>query len=135
MQCRVPGDNAYCLNVVPALYASEGADTDGDGRGNGDETERATPSERQFAVLHREEPAFGNSPVVFAMWGMGETIVDVDAVTPPYAVDAQIFSTAAPPRNECSEHQSMGADACQARDASGDPLVQSAWLHAMTAPL
>jgi hypothetical protein len=123
------------LISVPAVYAFEGADTDGDGRGVGDETQRVTPGERQFAVIHRDEPAFGNSPRIFTMWGMGNTIVDVDATSPPYAASAQVFSTDAPPRNDCSEHQSMGADACQARDGNGNPVVRSAWLHAMNASL
>jgi hypothetical protein len=131
VQCSEPGDTAFCLNIVPALYTFEGADTDGDGRGNGDETQRATPSERQFAVIHRDEPAFGNSPVVFTAWGM----VDVDASTAPYDAQAQLFSTDAPPRGDCSEHQSMDADACQVRDGSGGLVVRDAWLHAMNALL
>jgi hypothetical protein len=94
-----------------------------------------TPGERQFGVIHREENAFGNSPGIWAMWGMGDTIVDVDVETAPYDASEQVFSTAAPPRNDCSEHQSMGADACQARDGNGNPVVRAAWLHAMNATL
>jgi hypothetical protein len=135
IQCDEPGDSAICLNLVPALYASEGADLDGDGIGDGDASDRATPGERQFAVIHRDESAYQNGPGIFASWGMNSAEVDVDSVVAPYAADAQIFTTAAPPRLDCSEHQSMGADACQARDGNGDPVVRPAWLHAMNASL
>ena len=135
IQCLEPGEGAICLETVPALYASEGVDLDGDGRGEGDASDRATPGERQFAVIHRLENAYQTAPTVFAMWGMNSVEVDIDSAVAPYPADAQIFTTDAEPRNDCSDHQSMGADACQARDGSGNPLVLPAWLHAMNAPL
>lgn len=136
LACREPAPDAYCVSQVPVPWAGEGRDVDGDGVGDGDAESRATPASRQFGLIHREEGAWEYSPEVFAGWGMGgrERIVDVDTSAPPY-VGVQIWSTGRPPRGACSEHQSMGADACQALGRDGLPVVWPAWTHAMTVEL
>lgn len=133
--CTIPGDDAICLSSVPVPSAFTGRDVDGDGRGDGDVTTRATPADRQFALIHRDEGAWAYSPEIFAAWGMGDraSIVDVDSVMPPYTT--QIWSTGLTPRLDCSEHQSMGADACMPRGADGRPAVWPAWVHIMTVAL
>ena len=133
--CTVPGDDAICLSTVPVPSAFGGRDVDGDGGADGDVTTRTTAGTRQFALIHRDEGAWEYSPEIFAEWGMGDrdSIVDVDSVMPPYTT--QIWSTGRTPRNNCSEHQSMGADACQPRGDDGRPAVWPAWLHIMTVDL
>ena len=133
--CETPGEDAICLSTVPVPSALAGRDVDGDGHADGDVSTRATAPERQFGLVHRDEGAFEYSPEIFAAWGMGDraSIVDVDSVMPPYTT--QIWSTGKAPRNNCSEHQSMGADACQPRGDDGRPVVWPAWIHIMTVDL
>ncbi|MEZ4473343.1 MAG: hypothetical protein R3F60_21655 [bacterium] len=92
---------------------------------------RATPGNRQFGIIHREEFAYLYSPEVFEGWGMGDRGSIVDADLGNYPDDAQVFSTALPPNNDCSTHQSMGADACLAR-VNGEVALRPLWVHLMT---
>jgi len=136
--CATPPPGSYCLRTVPGPWARTGPDVDGDGLGDGGPDARATPAERQFLLIHRDEGAFGYAPDVMALWGVGDRddVVDADALAPPYDAGARLFSTARPPRSAgCSEHQSMGADACQPRAADGEPAMSPVWRHAMTTPL
>ncbi|MBL4636704.1 MAG: hypothetical protein JKY56_22835 [Kofleriaceae bacterium] len=137
VECDTPPEDAYCLESTAGPVASQGKDTDGDGIGDGDASTRATPGNRQFAVVHRLEFSFVFSPEIFESWGMGtpEEFIDADSNDPPYDKSARLFSTALPPRSDCSEHQSMGADPCQPRAPNGQPAMRKVWLHAMTAPL
>ncbi|MFT6144596.1 MAG: hypothetical protein ACJATT_005919 [Myxococcota bacterium] len=134
--CITPSaTDSICIEVVGALVTTEGQDTDDDGIGEGGPELRATPGDRQFGLVHREEGAWMRSPGIWESWGMGDTLLDADTATQPYASDVRLFSTGLPPRNSCSEHQSMGADTCQPRNEDGTPAMQAAWLHAMTIAL
>jgi len=134
-ECVTPPDDAICIFAVPDPWTLKGKDVDGDGVGDGDQGTRATASNRQFGLVHRDESAWGYSPAVFESWGMGTNFVDADSNGPPYGT-RQLFSTALPPRGNCSEHQSMGADPCQPIDAeSGRPAMSDVWIHAMRAEL
>jgi len=134
--CRSAPSDGLCVWQVPVPWASHGRDVDGDGLGDGEASTRATPGERQFALVHRDEGAWSYSPTVFEWWGLGspDSYVDADTVEPPYE-GVHLFSTGLPPRGECSEHQSMGADTCQPRREDGLPAMWDAWLHAMTVEL
>ena len=135
--CANPPEDAVCLIPVPAPTSLAGADTDMDGYGDGPVTDRATDVSRLFMVIHREEPAWLAQPDVLSAFGHPgrEAYVDADTTSAPYAEDVRLFSTARAPRNNCSEHQSMGANSCQPRDGNGDPAMREAWLHAMTTNL
>jgi len=138
--CRegVPAEGGVCIWQVPAPWTSYGRDTDGDGVGDGTTSDRATPAERQFALVHREEGAWNYSPEVFALWGLGggrETYFDADGSGAPTS-GTQLLSTGPPPRNRsCSAHQSMGGDSCQPRDAAGVPLMAPIWRFVMSVGL
>ena len=124
----------YCLEQVVAPWGFTGEDTDGDGFGDGDETTRATPASRSYALVHEDENAWDYSPDVFDAWGLGapSTFVDADPGG-PFGASDRLFSTDTPPPagTKCSEHQSMGADGCQPKSA-GVPIMYDAWIHAMT---
>jgi hypothetical protein len=128
------GDNV-CHFQVPGLWARAGQDVDGDGLGDGGPETRATPASRQFGLVHLSEGAWTYSPEVFALWGMGDRddFLFADDAATPYDADVQLFSTDLKPAGGCSEHQSMGANACQPTNIDGEPAMRDAWLHAMTA--
>jgi len=131
--CSVkPAKTNYCLERVVAPWVFTGEDTDGDGFGDGDETTRATPASQSWAVVHEDEGAWQYSPDVFDAWGMGapSTFVNADAGG-PFSGSDRLFSTSLAPSGSCSEHQSIGADACQPKVA-GVPAMYDAWIHAMT---
>jgi len=130
-----PGAENVCHEQVPGLWAHTGQDVDGDGLGDGGPETRATPAERQFGLIHLSEGAWAYSPEVFALWGMGsrDDYTLAETAAPPFAAGVQLFNTDLAPRGSCSEHQSMGADACQPRNKDGEPVLRDAWLHAMTA--
>ncbi len=129
-----PETGGFCTFQQPVPWIYEGADTDGDGRGDGTADTRTTPPDRQFALVHREEGAWEYSPEVFDAWGMGsrDDFFDADTGEMPPA-GTRLFSTALPPRNDCSEHQSMGPNGCQPIDPNtGRPAMARVWLWAMT---
>jgi len=121
-----------CLVQVPSPWASTGKDVDGDGLGDGGPDTRATPPERSVGLVHRDEGAWSYSPDVFAGWGLGsrDDYVDADSARAPFSAEQRLFSTGLPPRGSCSEHQSIGADACQPR-RDGRPAMLEVWQHAM----
>ena len=133
----LPPDGGVCIYGLPAPYASTGRDVDGDRRGDADASLRATPPERQFAIVHRSEGAWEYSPDVFELWGMGsrDDFFDADeGVAPP--AGTRLFSTDLPPLGACSEHQSIGSNPCQARlEGSDVPAMFQAWQYMMTAPV
>lgn len=134
--CETPAAGSYCQQIVPAPYAFVGKDIDGDGLGDGPVASRATAPQRQFAIIHRDEGAWEYSPEIFQAWGMGgrEDYVDADTVAAPFPAGTQLFNTGLPPNLvSCSEHQSMGADACQPKEPGGKPSMEPAWRHAMSA--
>lgn len=131
--CTTPIPGSICLWEVPAPWASKGKDIDGDGLGDGDATTRATPGNRQFGLVHRDEGAWQYSPTVFEGWKLGtaNSFVDADTNDPPYG-GSHLLSTGLPPKGSCSEHQSMGADTCQPSRPDGLPAMWDAWIYAMT---
>lgn len=127
-----PATGGLCASQVAVPWASTGADTNADGYGEGNTSKRATPSERQFAVIHRDEGAWAYSPEVFESWGMGDDYLDLDGQQSGFSIDQQLFSLSLPPNNGCSEHQSMGADACYAiHPTTGQPALLPVWRFVM----
>ena len=107
-----PAEGGMCIEQVLLPWADSGPDTNGDGKGDANANMRATPPERQFAAVHRNEGAWQYSPLCFEFWGMGDNYIDLDTEQSGYSIDTQLFSVSLEPNNNCSEHQSMGADAC-----------------------
>lgn len=127
-----PEEGGLCAEQVPVPWANTGVDTNGDGLGDGNASKRATPPERQFAVVHREEGAWLYSPEVFESWGMGDDYVDLDAQQSGFSIDEQLFSLSLPPNNDCSEHQSMGSDSCLSiHPATSQPALLPMWKFVM----
>jgi hypothetical protein len=135
-QCDTPpASDGRCLFPVPNPIADTGGDTDGDGLGDGPPSTRATPPERTFLLVHRDEPAFLYSPDVMRLFGVDALgdFADVDTASPPYG-GTHLLSTGLPPRGSCSPHQSLGADGCQPR-SGGLPAMVPAWRYMMTTPV
>ena len=130
------GTTGRCIFAVPAHWARTGADTDGDGFGDGDHTTRATPANRHFALGHRDEPALPGLVLAMELWGVDAfgDFADADSGSPPYG-GTHLLSSGLPPNGDnCSEHQSMGNDFCQPKDGSA-PAMLDAWRYMMTAPI
>ena len=138
LACDTPPDEGgLCAIQTPNPWVFAGPDTDGDFMGDGDASLRATPSDRQFAAIHADEGAWDYSPEVFSAWGMGDRsdYVDVGADQGPYPSTTQLFTLDLPPGGNCSEHQSMSADAClSVHPDTGLPALLPVWLHVMTQP-
>lgn len=131
-----PETGGLCARQVAVPWANTGPDTTGDGLGDGNASKRATPPERQFAVIHREEGAWNYSPEVFERWGMGDDYLDLDSQQSGFSIDQQLFSLSLPPNNDCSEHQSMGADACYAiHPSTGQTALLPVWRFVMNLEL
>ena len=53
----------------------------------------------------------------------------------PYPSSTQLFTLDLPPGGGCSEHQSMGGDACLSIHPDTDlPALLPVWRHVMTLP-
>ncbi len=123
-----PASGGICLIPVPAPWAAEGRDLDGDGLGDGGPETRAVPGSRTFAIVHLEEDAWLASPAVFELWQMGAQD-RFQEVGPELGPDSpgRLFATALPPEGNCSTHQSMAVDACQPLLANGRQAMWQAW--------
>jgi len=127
--CQLPpASGGICMVPVPAPWANEGRDLDGDGVGEGDQGSRAVPPDRQFGIVHRCEEAWLNSPQVFAHWGLGQP-ERFRAAMPDFPATAtgRLFSTDLRPPSNCSAHQSVAVDACQPTLATGLPAMWETW--------
>lgn len=133
LNCKAPpAEGGLCAGQVPQPWANTGPDTNGDSLGDANATKRTTPAERQFAVVHREETAWIYSPEVFETWGMGSDYIDLDTQQSGFSIDKQLFSLSLPPNNDCSEHQSMGADSCHSiHPDTGQPALLPVWRFVM----
>lgn len=131
--CRTtPEEGGLCAVQVPQPWVNTGPDTNGDGLGDANASKRATPPERQFAVIHRNETAWLYSPEVFETWGMGDDYIDLDTQQSGFSIDKQLFSLSLDPNNDCSEHQSMGADSCYSiHPDTGQPALLPVWQFVM----
>ncbi|MFT4705680.1 MAG: hypothetical protein ACI81R_003391 [Bradymonadia bacterium] len=135
-EAAIAGFGGHCADTLLAAWTRSGADLNGNYTGDGGPALRATPAERQFAIVHRGEGAWSYSPRVFELWGMGtsQQFFDTDSGT-EIPDGTQLFSTGLPPRGTCSEHQSLGSDACQPREPqTGEPAMQPVWRFIMGAP-
>lgn len=134
--CASPVTDGVCMFPVPAPWAQTGRDTDADFLGNGLAVTRATAASRQFAIVHRDEGAWLYSPTAFTTWGLSAfgAFTDADTGAAPWG-NTHLLSTGLPPaRATCSEHQSIGADACQPKVGSL-PAMLPAWRYLMSAPV
>lgn len=133
LNCKAPpAEGGLCAEQVPQPWVNTGPDTNGDSLGDANATKRTTPAERQFAVVHREETAWIYSPEVFETWGMGSDYIDLDTQQSGFSIDKQLFSLSLPPNNDCSEHQSMGADSCHSiHPDTGQPALLPVWRFVM----
>lgn len=128
-----PVAGGLCNDATVIPWANSGPDTNGDGLGDANASKRVTPPERQFAAIHRSEPAWQTSPEVFELWGMGDRYIDLDTEQIGYSVDAQLFSLDLEPNTSaCSAHQSMGTDACLSiHPATSQPALLPLWRFVM----
>ena len=127
-----PTEGGLCADQTPQPWIHTGPDTNGDGLGDANASKRATPPERQFAVIHRNEGAWLYSPEVFETWGLGDDYVDLDTQQSGFSIDEQLFSLSLEPNNDCSEHQSMGSDSCYSiHPDTGQPALLPVWRFVM----
>ena len=67
---------------------------------------------------------------------MGDNYIDLDTEQSGYSIDTQLFSVSLEPNNNCSEHQSMGADACLSiHPDTGQPALLPMWRFVMNLDL
>ncbi|MFT5432875.1 MAG: hypothetical protein ACI9OJ_003579 [Myxococcota bacterium] len=124
-----------CITITPALWATKGADTDGDHFGDGDVTTRKTPAVRHFVLVHRDEIAYINTQTVMELWGVTAFggFTDADNGAPPYG-GTHLLTSGLAPNGTCSTHQSTGNDFCQPKLPGGLPAMFKAWRYMMRAP-
>lgn len=118
--------------VARAVYFSKGAD----GHAPWYLDPRATPPEREFALVHRGENAFSFAGTVFGTWGVVDLgdFVDADIQSAPYGC-THLLSTGLEPRHSTGfvkAHNSIGTDFFQPLDQSGQPAMAGAWVYMMT---
>ncbi|MBX3725116.1 MAG: hypothetical protein KF823_04285 [Xanthomonadales bacterium] len=127
--CAVPpAGGGICMIPVPAPWAHQGRDIDGDGIGDGGVETRAVPGSRQFMLVHRCEDAWLSSPAVSALWRMGDrSRFELVGHGLAEGDGGRLFATDIQPGPGCSAHQSIAVDACQPTLANGLPVMWTAW--------
>ncbi|MGC6493274.1 MAG: BPSS1187 family protein [Myxococcota bacterium] len=101
----------------------------------------ATPGDRMYGIVHREELAYFYSPVAFAAWGMSAfgDFIDADNVQPPFDCTHQLSTGLTPasatpgtPNEFVQAHASIGVNVHQPTGPDGRPAMASAWHYFFT---
>ncbi len=87
-----------------------------------------TPQERYYGFAHAEDPGIRKILYAWQLLGLGENMVDVDEVAPPYNYSRELF-TNFPIANPRKIHGSLVVDAITPRLEDGTPVFQKVWQY------